>query len=289
MLTPVEEIQCAARANTIDHSRTSSLEFVGNYVRRLPVNMHRMIENAYDWEHLPFVHRSSFTSIECVDSGTWGWRAKVGLPGGEHYQVIDLLVDRERHYWATTVFAGRGAGLEIHTQATSLGEHEIEVDVRFYLSATSNRDRERMGASLKGLYRQLYDEDLALMRGRQRALDDRLRWRVGESAAEPLLIGDRAALAREGSVTVETATGRVCVQRVDEQWIAFDAVCPHQGGPLDVSRVGDKGVIACPWHGYRFDATTGENLGGRCGDLPPVGRVVERGDQLFLESQPSRS
>ena len=38
---------------------------------------------------------------------------------------------------------------------------------------------------------------------------------------------------------------------------AFDATCPHKGGPLDKGEIrGNR--IKCPWHGYEFNVFTGE-------------------------------
>jgi nitrite reductase/ring-hydroxylating ferredoxin subunit len=40
---------------------------------------------------------------------------------------------------------------------------------------------------------------------------------------------------------------------------AFRNECAHQGMPLDRASV-DGGMLTCPWHGFRYDATTGECL-----------------------------
>jgi nitrite reductase/ring-hydroxylating ferredoxin subunit len=40
---------------------------------------------------------------------------------------------------------------------------------------------------------------------------------------------------------------------------AFDATCPHKGGPLVGGRL-EAGELTCPWHGYRYALATGENL-----------------------------
>ncbi len=45
---------------------------------------------------------------------------------------------------------------------------------------------------------------------------------------------------------------------------AVSGVCTHRGGPLGEGRFAD-GCVACPWHGGRFDLTTGAVLEG-----PPV-------------------
>ena len=44
--------------------------------------------------------------------------------------------------------------------------------------------------------------------------------------------------------------------RVEGQFYAVNAVCPHRGGPLAEGMV-DGNVVVCPWHGWRFDCTTG--------------------------------
>ena len=40
---------------------------------------------------------------------------------------------------------------------------------------------------------------------------------------------------------------------------AFDARCPHKGGPL-VGGLLEEGLLRCPWHGYRFSLETGANI-----------------------------
>ena len=39
---------------------------------------------------------------------------------------------------------------------------------------------------------------------------------------------------------------------------AIDNTCPHRGGPLGEG-VLESTVITCPWHGWRFDVTTGQS------------------------------
>ena len=66
----------------------SAVPHVGTYRRVLPVSLERMYENTLDWEHLPFVHSSSFAAIECIEAGSWGWRAEVTSAKGEA-SIID--------------------------------------------------------------------------------------------------------------------------------------------------------------------------------------------------------
>ncbi len=38
---------------------------------------------------------------------------------------------------------------------------------------------------------------------------------------------------------------------------ATNYVCPHMGGTLGAGTIRD-GVVTCPWHGWMFNATTGQ-------------------------------
>lgn len=217
------------RPNAVDHDRVASLQYLGNYERRLPVNMERMLENALDWEHLPHMHASSFADIACIDSGRWGWRA-VALPAGDQpqEQVLELLVDHERNYWATTILTGAIAGIEIHTQATAVSAAAIDIDVRFLSSQPLPQElAELFLAGLQQQYAVLYDEDVALMSGRQAALDDRARWR--EAHAARVRVGDVVAIKAAGLATVECGGGRFCVRWSGSDWIVHSAVCTQIG------------------------------------------------------------
>lgn len=83
--------------------------------------------------------------------------------------------------------------------------------------------------------------------------------------AEP---GDRVIVDVEGQ--------EVAVFNVDGDLHALPNFCPHQAAPLcegDLTGrmvVGEDGwsweyvqrgeVVTCPWHGWKFDVTTGENV-----------------------------
>ena len=65
---------------------------VGVYHRTLPTSGERVWENVRDWEHLPWLHSRSFASIECLDDGDWGWRARIGLAGGAEI-LLELVIE----------------------------------------------------------------------------------------------------------------------------------------------------------------------------------------------------
>jgi len=63
--------------------------------------------------------------------------------------------------------------------------------------------------------------------------------------------------------------------------LVFPALCPHQMGPLVDAQI-IAGAVTCPWHGYRFDLHSGDNLTGQACRFTQLPRVELRGDELVL-------
>jgi nitrite reductase (NADH) small subunit len=56
------------------------------------------------------------------------------------------------------------------------------------------------------------------------------------------------------------ADGRpLALFNVGGRYYAIDNSCPHRGGPLAEGDL-DGAVAVCPWHGWRWDVTTGANV-----------------------------
>lgn len=62
----------------------------------------------------------------------------------------------------------------------------------------------------------------------------------------------------------------------------FRNACVHQGRPLDGGRL-EAGVLVCPWHGFRYDAATGECLSSPGSRLDAVASLVHR-DHVWLRA-----
>lgn len=60
---------------------------------------------------------------------------------------------------------------------------------------------------------------------------------------------------------------------------AIDGICPHQGGPLAEGDLAGT-VLACPWHGWRFDLADGRCLTGPSIRQRTYAVRVEGGDVL---------
>lgn len=102
-------------------------------------------------------------------------------------------------------------------------------------------------------------------------------------------------LEADGDRVVAEVDGKeVAVFRIDGEYYATLNYCVHQGGPLCEGKltgemvVDDDGwewlyedeerIITCPWHGWKFDLTTGENTQDRRYVIPQYEVVVTDGD-----------
>ena len=67
----------------------------------------------------------------------------------------------------------------------------------------------------------------------------------------------------------DVPSGHVVAVRAGERWYALanvdgvlhavDNNCPHNGGPLSKGTLVGRELV-CPWHGWRWDVTTGANV-----------------------------
>lgn len=82
---------------------------------------------------------------------------------------------------------------------------------------------------------------------------------------------------------VEIADKKYLLYYDGEEVHAYRNVCPHQYGPVTQGLVhsdGEDGMkITCPWHGWEYDLSTGENpMDSIKRHLPRVEVTIENGD-----------
>lgn len=71
-------------------------------------------------------------------------------------------------------------------------------------------------------------------------------------------IGKTGDIPAGSGKTVDLNGKPVAVFNVDGNFYAISDSCVHRGGPLGEGELDGKTVI-CPWHGWRYDITTGAN------------------------------
>jgi nitrite reductase/ring-hydroxylating ferredoxin subunit len=208
------------------------------YRRAIGASVARVWENVLDWEHLPWLHRTTFAFVDARAAGPDGWTAETALRWDpERRFVVAVTLDRPRLCYHTRTIAGPGTGTDIVTRLERLAEDRTGIEVTFLVPDVPPAAVARVGERYATLYARLWDEDEGMMQRRQEVVD-------GTLAAEPLGLA------------------------VDGRTLMVSGTCPHRGGPLSVCVDGD-GCITCPWHGYRFDARTGAGVGGHALRLAP--------------------
>ena len=252
----------------------SRLPRVGTYRCTVPVGLDRVYENALDWERLPHVHADIFASIECEDAGPWGWRARTVDRNG-HTRRIELRLDRLLRRWIVRVLDGANVGAEVWTRALPLARRRTDIVVEFFLPGVEPKEHAQIGHACTALCRRLYDRDVAMMIERQRQIDRRV-----ETQRDVAVLDLGAVETLQLPLRVEFDGRAYFVVRGPAGPLAHVARCPHRLGPLEPAV---DGVATCPWHGYRFEITTGICLtGGPC-RLPPAPRVSVRDGVVRLE------
>ena len=97
----------------------------------------------------------------------------------------------------------------------------------------------------------------------------------------------RISVGRSGEIPV--GEGRVvdaggktlALFNVDGTYHAIDNTCSHRGGPLGEGDL-DGAIVACPWHGWRWDVTTGANANNPAVKVACFPITIEQGE-IFVE------
>jgi len=252
-----------------DPSRTC----VSVYRRTVNASLERVWENVHDWEHLPWLHSGSFSSIEHQDSGPWGWRAKIGLQPPEAGEILlELRRDDSQERYVSRTLAGPGSGCEIWTRLTEDGKDRTQIEVEFHIPGVPADRVESTGAAFVALYTRLWDEDESMMVERTAQLQERGAPKELPKSERIRDLGSLAALRARLPIVIEYASRLFRIVELGDEIVIHSCVCPHRLGPLDDCVVRD-GRIRCPWHGFEFDIRSGRSSDGSGLRLRPPPRL----------------
>ena len=248
--------------------RGDDLVVASVYEREIGASLERVWENVYDWAHLPYLHSEAFNTIERLDSGVWGWHARIGIGGsdreakGKAEIELELVTDKTDQCYVSRTLVGPGAPSEIWTHLDPVADDRTAIRVEFCVSPVPQEALERIGKGFVSLYTLLWDQDEVMMQTREAAL---ARPRPVESRGEEstrVSLGSLDSLRRELPLTVDFDGRTFRVVEVDGELVAHATECPHLLGPLGETEIED-GKILCPWHGYAFDVRNGRSCDGR--------------------------
>ena len=94
-------------------------------------------------------------------------------------------------------------------------------------------------------------------------------------------VADTGDLAPGQCKVVQVNGKAIALYNVDGKFYATDNACLHRGGPLGEGDL-DGNVVTCPWHGWRYDVTTGANAMNPSIKVVPFPVSVE-GSSVFVE------
>jgi nitrite reductase (NADH) small subunit len=80
--------------------------------------------------------------------------------------------------------------------------------------------------------------------------------------------------------TVDVKGKPVAVFNVHGNFYAISDTCVHRGGPLGEGEL-EGNIVTCPWHGWRYDVTTGTNATNPAVPIEKFQIKVE-GDDLLV-------
>jgi nitrite reductase (NADH) small subunit len=80
-------------------------------------------------------------------------------------------------------------------------------------------------------------------------------------------------------LVVQAGDRTLALFNVDGAYHAIDNVCPHRGGPMGDGDL-DGRLAICPWHGWRWDVTTGANANNPAVKIACFATRVVDGDVL---------
>jgi nitrite reductase/ring-hydroxylating ferredoxin subunit len=262
----------------------SAITEVATYTRRLAASEQRVFENVHDWEHLPFLHASSFREIRCHRADASGWSAGLTLASGVAIEMELAFEPDQRSYHARTL-AGPGAGTDIWTQVRAVDPRACEVVVKFLVPGVAGEAASKVGAAFVQLYTRLWDEDEAMMQHRQAFLDGVVPRPPRPGARPPKLLGSLDALRAQLPLAVDAGGDAWLVREHAGRLVAHALACPHWGASLASARIEENAVV-CPWHGYRFDLATGRGPASQRCRMPARAevRASERGEAWLVIS-----
>ena len=244
------------------------------YERTIHADIQRIWENVRDWEHLPWLHREAFESIDLVEEDENLWVADVGVAGGGISRVRVAMEPEELRYTTSTV-GGVGEGTDIVTELRPRPDGDTDISVSFHAPDVADDDRAELFRFYRDLYSLLWDQDEAMMVRRTVLLsrDDKAR----ANARGRVAIGSIEEITSRLPITIEAGGRSYRVIRSGDALVAYSATCPHLGGPLDACEP-SGGVVVCPWHGYAFDVRTGACISGQPFRLAAAPKVVQDDD-----------
>jgi len=98
---------------------------------------------------------------------------------------------------------------------------------------------------------------------------------------KPVKVAETTELKPGEGKVVEVEGKTLALFNADGTYYAIDNTCLHRGGPLGEGEL-DGRVVTCPWHGWRYDVSSGANVNNPAVKVACFPVRVE-GPSIFIE------
>ncbi len=98
-----------------------------------------------------------------------------------------------------------------------------------------------------------------------------------------IVVGKKADIPSGKMVHIEAGGKDVLVTNIDDNFYAMSDICTHAGANLHEGELNGK-EVTCPWHGSKWDVTTGKLIWfpSKIKDEETY-KVTVEGDTVYLE------
>lgn len=98
-------------------------------------------------------------------------------------------------------------------------------------------------------------------------------------------VGKRSDIPEGSMKQVKADNGTaIVVANVNGKLYAIRGICNHAGGPLGNGKL-EGNIVTCPWHGSKWDVTTGKCVQFQMELNPePVYKIVEENGSVYVEA-----
>ena len=86
------------------------------------------------------------------------------------------------------------------------------------------------------------------------------------------------------AIVVGVGRYEIAVFHIGGEFMAYENVCPHQGGPIGEGYI-EGATVTCPWHAWCFDLHTGSLTIGNFATLTRFDVRVDA-DGVYVSPQP---
>jgi len=244
---------------------------VASYEREVDAPLVRVWENVLDWEHLPWLHDTSFDYVELDEGGDWGWRT---WSDPDHLSHVELTLADNSRYVARS-YQSSAQVSEIWTELTD-HDQTTGVKVTFHIADVTDEAKEAVGAAMLRLYTRLWDEDEAMMRERHLRLHEERDLTAEVDLGQLDALRQAVTLGERIVFQLQRREYQLALEK--DELVSHSTICPHLLGPLQAGA--EPGELFCPWHGYRFNRETGACVypaEATCRLSPPPQLTVENG------------